>query len=156
MQVWIYTDTSKSVGDPQHLRVFATKLDAQMWFQKNALQGVAFAYQTTVAPCDKRSSAPKVEANLIKTLLVLSVLLLGIADLFTTNVILNLGLHELNPFMHFAQTWLGVWWLVPKLTLTYFMMWLLWRSNNPYNIAIVVAFCSTPVWNNLVIIAGAH
>ncbi|MBR0793474.1 hypothetical protein JQ631_30725 [Bradyrhizobium manausense] len=88
--------------------------------------------------------------------MVLSVLLLGIADLFTTNVILNLGLHELNPFMHFAQTWLGVWWLVPKLTLTYFMMWLLWRSNNPYNIAIVVAFCSTPVWNNLVIIAGAH
>ncbi|QOZ52218.1 DUF5658 family protein [Bradyrhizobium sp. CCBAU 53338] len=155
MQVWIYTDTSKNVSDPQHLRVFATKLDAQRWFQHNRLEGAAFAYQTLVVPSKKRSSAREIEANLIKTLLVLSVLILGISDLFTTNVILNRGLHELNPFMHFAQTWLGVWWLIPKLTLTYFMMWLLWRSNNPYNIAIVVAFCSAPVLNNLLIIVGA-
>jgi hypothetical protein len=156
MIVWVYTDISKNVNDPQHLRVFATKLDAKAWFEQNALDGVAFAYETIAAPSKKPSSAPKVQTNLIKTLLVLSVLMLGIADLLTTNTILNLGLHELNPFMHLAQTWFGVWWLVPKLALTYFTMWLLWRSNNPYNIAIVVAFCSTPVLNNLVIIAGAR
>jgi hypothetical protein len=156
MKVWIYTDKSKNVGDPQHLKVFATNQDALAWFEQNAPEGVALAYETTVAPRRKPSSAPKVGGNLAKALLVLSVLLLGIADLFTTNMILNLGLHELNPFMHLAQTWLGAWWLIPKLALTYFMMWLLWRSNNPYNIAIVVAFCSTPVLNNLVIIASAH
>lgn len=156
MKVWIYTDTSKCVGDSQHLKVFATNEDAQAWFERNALKGVAFVYESIVAQCYKPSSTPKIEANLAKTLLVLSVLLFGIADLFTTNMILNLGLHELNPLMHFAQTWLGAWWLIPKLALTYFMMWLLWRSKNAYNIAIVVALCCTPVLNNVVIIAGVH
>ncbi|WOH56032.1 DUF5658 family protein [Bradyrhizobium sp. BWC-3-1] len=55
-----------------------------------------------------------------KALLVLSVLLLGIADLFTTNMILNLGLGELNPFMHIAQNLPGPWWLIPKLGCGYF------------------------------------
>ncbi|MCC8937429.1 hypothetical protein H8A99_13340 [Bradyrhizobium sp. Arg68] len=142
-KVWIYTDTSKTVGDPEHLRVFATNHTAQVWFKKNDPEGVAFAYEIILGP-----------RYVAKTFLVLSVLLLGIADLYTTNTILNLGLGELNPFMHVAQTWFGPWWLIPKLGLTYFMMWLLWRSNNPYNIAIVVAFCCTPVLNNLLIIAG--
>ncbi|MDH2385833.1 DUF5658 family protein [Bradyrhizobium sp. CER78] len=92
--------------------------------------------------------------NWVKGLLLLFTLLLGYADLESTNVILNLGLGELNPFMQMAQTWFGVWWLVPKLGLTFVLTWLLWRSNNVYNIALVVAFCSTPVLNNLVIIAG--
>lgn len=94
--------------------------------------------------------------NWVKGLLVLLALLLGYADLKSTNVILSLGLGELNPFMHLAQTWFGVWWLVPKLGLTFVVTWLLWRSNNVYNIALVVAFCSTPVLNNLVIIAGMN
>ena len=145
MKVWIYTNTDKNVGDPQHLKVFATKEAAQPWFKQNDPDGVAFAYEIILG-----------RGYLAKTLLVLCVLLLGIADLFTTNMILNLGLGELNPFMHIAQTWLGPWWLIPKLGLTYFMMWLLWRSNNPYNIALVVAFCCTPVLNNLLIIAGSH
>ena len=145
MKVWIYTDTSKIVGDPEHLKVFATNETAQVWFKQNDPEAVAFAYEIILGP-----------RYLAKTFLVLSVLLLGLADVFTTNTILNLGFGELNPFMHVAQTWLGAWWLIPKLSLTYFMMWLLWRSNNPYNIAIVVAFCSTPVLNNLVIIASAH
>ncbi|MBR0899373.1 hypothetical protein JQ616_30855 [Bradyrhizobium tropiciagri] len=88
--------------------------------------------------------------------MVLFVLLLGYADLESTNVILSLGLGELNPFMHLAQTWFGVWWLVPKLGLTFLITWLLWRSNNVYNIALVVAFCSTPVLNNIAIIAGTN
>ncbi|WGR95814.1 MULTISPECIES: DUF5658 family protein [unclassified Bradyrhizobium] len=94
--------------------------------------------------------------NWVKALLVLSCLLLGCADLLTTNVILHLGLGELNPFMRLAQAWLGVWWLIPKLGLTFVVAWLLWRSNNLYNIALVVAFCSTPVLNNLIVIAGTN
>ena len=75
----------------------------------------------------------------VKALLVLCSLSLGYADLVTTNVILHLGLGELNPFMRLAQTSFGVWWLVPKLSLTF-----------------VVAYCSTPVINNLIIIAGTN
>lgn len=145
MKVWIYTNTRKNVGDPQHLKVFATNETAQVWFKQNAPEGVAFAYEIILGP-----------RYLAKTLLVLSVLVLGLADLFTTNRILNLGFGELNPFMHVAQTLLGPWWLIPKLGLTYIMMWLLWRSNNPYNIALVVALCCTPVLNNLLIITGAN
>ena len=92
--------------------------------------------------------------NWVKALLLLSCLIVGYADLVTTNVILSHGLSELNPFMRLAQTWLGAWWLIPKLSLTFVVMWLLSRSNNLYNISLVVALCSTPVLNNLIIIAG--
>lgn len=91
-----------------------------------------------------------------KALLLLSCLLLGCADLLTTNVILDHGLGELNPFMALAQASLGVWWLIPKLGLTFVVISLLWRSNNLANISLVVAFCSTPVLNNLVVIAGMN
>lgn len=63
---------------------------------------------------------------------------------------------ELNPLMRLAQEWLGMWWLIPKLNLTFLMAWLLWRSKNVYNIALVVAFCSTPVLNNLILIVGSN
>jgi hypothetical protein len=86
--------------------------------------------------------------------LLLSCIALGCADLLTTNVILDHGLGELNPFMSAAQTWLGEWWIIPKLGLTFVVTGLLWRSNNLYNISLVVAFCFTPVLNNLVVIAG--
>lgn len=159
-KVWIYTDARKIVGDPDHLRVFATIKEAEAWLKHNALDGTAVEYETIVALRNERplepSSAPKAEATLVKTLLLISILLLGCADLVTTNMILNLGLGELNPFMHIAQTWFGAWWLIPKLSLTFTVMWLLWRSNNPYNIALVVAFCCTPVLNNLLIIAGSN
>ena len=92
--------------------------------------------------------------NWVKALLLLSCLIVGYADLVTTNVILNHGLGELNPFMRLAQTWLGAWWLIPKLSLTFLVMWLLSRSNSLYNISLVVALCSAPVLNNLIIIAG--
>lgn len=97
------------------------------------------------------------EIGWIKALLLLSCLFLGCADLVTTNVILALGMSELNPVMRLAQTWLGVWWLVPKVGLTLLLVWLLWHSKNVYNVALVVAFCSTPVLNNLVlIVAGTN
>ena len=77
--------------------------------------------------------APKM--NWVKALLLLSCLLVGCADLVTTNVILNHGLGELNPFMHLAQTWLGAWWLIPKLGGTFAVMLLLNRSvlTNPHH-----------------------
>jgi len=94
--------------------------------------------------------------NWVKALLLLSSILLGCADLMTTNVILDHGLGELNPFMSAAQTWLGEWWIIPKLGLTFVVTWLLWRSKNVYNISLVVAFCSMLVVNNLIIIAGTN
>jgi hypothetical protein len=92
----------------------------------------------------------------VKALLLLSYVILGCADFLTTNVILDHGLKEANPLMSLAQTWLGVWWLIPKLGLTLFVAGLLSWSNNLYNIALVVAFYSTPVLNNIIVISGIH
>ena len=33
--VWIYVDTSKQVGDPEHIKVFATTDAAGKWFEEN-------------------------------------------------------------------------------------------------------------------------
>src|SRR5579859_3111793 len=98
--------------------------------------------------CKKMSS--------VKALLLLSCFVFGCADLLTTNVFLEHGLGELNPFMRLAQSSLGEWWLIPKLGGTFVVTLLLSRSNNLYNIALVVAFCSTPVLNNLVVISGIN
>ncbi|WMT78220.1 DUF5658 family protein [Bradyrhizobium sp. Ash2021] len=92
----------------------------------------------------------------VKALLLLSCFVFGCADLLTTNVILDHGLGELNPFMRLAQSSLGEWWLIPKLGGTFIMTLLLSRSKNIYNIGLVVAFCSTPVLNNLVVISGIN
>jgi hypothetical protein len=43
--VWIYVDTSKEVGDVDHLKVFATQELADEWFKENDPQGVAFGYE---------------------------------------------------------------------------------------------------------------
>jgi hypothetical protein len=45
MAVWIYVDTSKQVGDPDHLKVFASQEAAQAWFEENDPEGVAFEYE---------------------------------------------------------------------------------------------------------------
>lgn len=44
MTVLIYVDTSKKVGDPDHLKVFANDEAAQAWFRVNDPEGVAFEY----------------------------------------------------------------------------------------------------------------
>ena len=44
MTVWIYVDNSKDVGDPEHLKVFATADTAESWFKENDPEGVAFEY----------------------------------------------------------------------------------------------------------------
>jgi hypothetical protein len=40
--VWIYVDTSKQVGDRDHLKVFANGDVAEKWFEDNDPMGVAF------------------------------------------------------------------------------------------------------------------
>ena len=42
--VWIYTNTSKQVGDPEQIKVFAGQDDADKWFRTHAPDGVAFEY----------------------------------------------------------------------------------------------------------------
>ena len=43
MSVWIYVDTSKQVGDPDHLnKVFASQDAAEASFVENDPEGVAF------------------------------------------------------------------------------------------------------------------
>ena len=45
MTVLIYVDTSKQVGDPDHLKVFANQDAAETWLEENDPEGVAFEYQ---------------------------------------------------------------------------------------------------------------
>ena len=43
--VWVYVDTSKEVGDVDHLKVFATPELADEWFKENDPEGVVFGYE---------------------------------------------------------------------------------------------------------------
>jgi hypothetical protein len=40
--VFIYIDTNKDVGDPDHLKVFATPEAADEWFKEHNPEGVVF------------------------------------------------------------------------------------------------------------------
>ena len=42
--VWVYTDTSKPVGDPHHVLVFVDQDSANAWFKEFNPEGVAFEY----------------------------------------------------------------------------------------------------------------
>jgi hypothetical protein len=44
MTVWIYTDTSKQVGDPDHLKVFADQDAVNEWFKQHDPEGAVFEY----------------------------------------------------------------------------------------------------------------
>jgi len=48
--VWIYVDTSKQVGDRDHIRVFADRTVAEVWFTENEPEGVAFEYEVIGKP----------------------------------------------------------------------------------------------------------
>ena len=43
MTVFVYVNTSKQVGDPEHLKVFATAHAAEKWFEENDPEGVALS-----------------------------------------------------------------------------------------------------------------
>ena len=46
--VWIYIDTSKEVGDADHLKVFANTEAADRWLEEHDPEGVAFEYTVIV------------------------------------------------------------------------------------------------------------
>jgi hypothetical protein len=43
--VWIYVNTDKDVGNVNHLKVFASELAANRWFEDNDPLGIAFEYE---------------------------------------------------------------------------------------------------------------
>jgi hypothetical protein len=45
MTVFVYVDTSKQVGDRDHLKVFANADAAEAWFAENDPEDVAFEYE---------------------------------------------------------------------------------------------------------------
>jgi hypothetical protein len=45
MKVFVYVDTSKEVGDIDHIRVFANQDAAETWFEENDPEGVAFEHE---------------------------------------------------------------------------------------------------------------
>ena len=45
MTVFVYVDTSKDVGDPDHIKVFASQEAADTRFAENDPEGVAFEYE---------------------------------------------------------------------------------------------------------------
>jgi hypothetical protein len=45
MTVFVYVNTSKQAGDPEHVKVFATTDAAEKWFGENDPEGVAFEYE---------------------------------------------------------------------------------------------------------------
>ena len=45
MTVFVYVNTSKQVGDPEHIKVFASTDPAETWFEENDPEGAAFEYE---------------------------------------------------------------------------------------------------------------
>jgi hypothetical protein len=45
MTVFLYVNTSKQVGDADHVKVFANVDAAEKWFEENDPEGVAFEYE---------------------------------------------------------------------------------------------------------------
>jgi hypothetical protein len=45
MTVLIYVNTSKQVGDPEHLKVLTNPVVAETWLQENDPEGVVFDYE---------------------------------------------------------------------------------------------------------------
>jgi len=45
MTDFVYVNTSKQVGDAEHIKVFASQDAAETWFEENDPEGVAFEYE---------------------------------------------------------------------------------------------------------------
>ncbi len=45
MTVFVYVNTSKQVGDAEHVKVFATTDAAGKWLEESDPEGVAFEYE---------------------------------------------------------------------------------------------------------------
>ena len=44
MTVFVYVNTSKQVGDADHIKAIANVVAAERWFEENDPEGVAFEY----------------------------------------------------------------------------------------------------------------
>ena len=55
MTVLTYVDTSKQVGDPEHIKVFANADAAEAWFAENDPEGVAFEYEIIGPPAGTKA-----------------------------------------------------------------------------------------------------
>jgi len=56
--VFVYVNTSKHVGDPDHLKVFANVDAAKKWFKENDPEGFAFGYEVLGDETRPRSYCP--------------------------------------------------------------------------------------------------
>ncbi|MEH2503700.1 hypothetical protein V1290_002511 [Bradyrhizobium sp. AZCC 1578] len=45
MTIFVYVNTAKQVGDPEHIKVFANQHAADEWFKEHDPEGVAFGYE---------------------------------------------------------------------------------------------------------------
>ena len=45
MTVFVYVNTSKQIGNPEHIKVFANQDAAETWLVENDPEGVAFEYE---------------------------------------------------------------------------------------------------------------
>ena len=55
MTVFVYVNTSKQVGDPEHVKVLHA---AETWFEENDPEGVAFEYEVEAAPTEAALLCP--------------------------------------------------------------------------------------------------
>jgi hypothetical protein len=46
MTVWVYVDTSKQVGDKEHLKIFASEKAAETWLQENDPEAWRFSMRS--------------------------------------------------------------------------------------------------------------
>jgi hypothetical protein len=45
MTVFVYANTSRQVGDAEHIKVFVNQDAAEKWYEENDPEGVAFEYE---------------------------------------------------------------------------------------------------------------
>jgi hypothetical protein len=57
--VWIYVDTSRDIGDCDHLKLFESEAAANEWIKDNDPEGVAFEYDVWDRHPAGRALVPK-------------------------------------------------------------------------------------------------
>jgi uncharacterized protein DUF5658 len=80
--------------------------------------------------------------------------LIEVADLATTNAIIQRGGTEANPLMAWAMTSFGGAWVIPKLALVAIALCLLPRFKRLWHVAVAVGASAIPVASNLVVLAA--
>ncbi|WP_294539678.1 DUF5658 family protein [uncultured Rhodoblastus sp.] len=84
-----------------------------------------------------------------KLILLLTFVVLQVADVFTTRQVLAAGGWEANPVAAWAMTTFGPWWAVPKLALMLACVLVMTRWRTRY-VAPAVALIAVVVLNNAI------